>query len=65
MERCGGVLEAIKSLDDEMMDESNLFRLAVPLLPLIGWDLTPVILKTNCMTRPQQASNIPSKCVTQ
>ena len=29
--------------DDEGMDESNLFRLAVPLLPLIGWDLTPVI----------------------
>ena len=25
------------------MDESNLFRLAVPLLPIIGWDLTPVI----------------------
>lgn len=25
------------------MNESNLFRLAVPLFPLIGWDLTPVI----------------------
>lgn len=29
--------------EDVIMDESNLFRLAVPLLPLIGWDLTPVI----------------------
>jgi len=29
--------------DEEVMEESNLFRLAVPLLPLIGWDLTPVI----------------------
>ncbi|KAL9181572.1 hypothetical protein ACHAXT_010377 [Thalassiosira profunda] len=29
--------------DDHVIDESNLFRLAVPLLPLIGWDLTPVI----------------------
>jgi hypothetical protein len=29
--------------DSEVMDTSNLFRLAVPLLPLIGWDLTPVI----------------------
>jgi len=25
------------------IDESNLFQLTVPLLPLIGWDLTPVI----------------------
>lgn len=33
--------------------------------PNLPWDLTPVSLKTNCMTRPQQASNIPSKCVTQ
>jgi len=32
------------SNDEEIdMDESNLFRLAVPLLPIIGWDLTPVI----------------------
>mmetsp|Transcript_20736 Transcript_20736/g.37438 ORF Transcript_20736/g.37438 Transcript_20736/m.37438 type:complete len:574 (+) Transcript_20736:137-1858(+) len=31
------------SEEDGVMDESNLFRLAVPLLPLIGWDLTPVI----------------------
>ncbi|KAL7543892.1 hypothetical protein ACHAWF_007479 [Thalassiosira exigua] len=30
-------------VEEEVMDESNLFRLAVPLLPLIGWDLTPVI----------------------
>lgn len=29
--------------DGEVMEESNLFRLAVPLLPIIGWDLTPVI----------------------
>ena len=28
---------------DTAVEESNLFRLAVPLLPLIGWDLTPVI----------------------
>jgi hypothetical protein len=31
------------SSSDDTMEESNLFRLAVPLLPLIGWDLTPVI----------------------
>lgn len=31
------------SEDSEVMDTTNLFRLAVPLLPLIGWDLTPVI----------------------
>ena len=29
--------------DADVMEESNLFRLAVPLLPIIGWDLTPVI----------------------
>ncbi|KAL7542539.1 hypothetical protein ACHAXR_012133 [Thalassiosira sp. AJA248-18] len=34
---------AASSERDGDMDESNLFRLAVPLLPLIGWDLTPVI----------------------
>ena len=33
----------LDSSSSEVMDESNLFRLAVPLLPLIGWDLTPVI----------------------
>ncbi|KAL7441791.1 hypothetical protein ACHAXH_008775 [Discostella pseudostelligera] len=31
------------SSSEDTMEESNLFRLAVPLLPLIGWDLTPVI----------------------
>ena len=31
------------SEDLEVLDTTNLFRLAVPLLPLIGWDLTPVI----------------------
>jgi hypothetical protein len=37
------IISASSSEDAEVMDESNLFRLAVPLLPLIGWDLTPVI----------------------
>ena len=36
-------LSASSSDEAEVMEESNLFRLAVPLLPLIGWDLTPVI----------------------
>ena len=37
------IISASSSEDPEVMEESNLFRLAVPLLPLIGWDLTPVI----------------------
>ncbi|EED94313.1 predicted protein [Thalassiosira pseudonana CCMP1335] len=32
-----------RSSSDKSIEESNLFRLAVPLKPLIGWDLTPVI----------------------
>jgi len=36
-------LNDVASEENAGMDESNLFRLAVPLLPLIGWDLTPVI----------------------
>lgn len=36
-------MDVVSSEGDTAMDESNLFRLAVPLLPLIGWDLTPVI----------------------
>ena len=36
------VTDSSSSLEDAM-NESNLFRLAVPLFPLIGWDLTPVI----------------------
>jgi len=36
-------MDVVSSEGDIAMDESNLFRLAVPLLPLIGWDLTPVI----------------------
>jgi len=39
----GYISSAASSEDDEIMEEANLFRLAVPLLPLIGWDLTPVI----------------------
>jgi len=36
-------MDVVSSEGDTAMEESNLFRLAVPLLPLIGWDLTPVI----------------------
>lgn len=37
------LISASSSEEPEVIEESNLFRLAVPLLPLIGWDLTPVI----------------------
>ncbi|KAL3810080.1 hypothetical protein ACHAXA_011813 [Cyclostephanos tholiformis] len=43
-EEARNYIDSASSSDEaEVMEESNLFRLAVPLLPLIGWDLTPVI----------------------
>mmetsp|Transcript_6113 Transcript_6113/g.13385 ORF Transcript_6113/g.13385 Transcript_6113/m.13385 type:complete len:767 (+) Transcript_6113:232-2532(+) len=38
-----GNLKSSTSEGEGTMQASNLFRLAVPLQPLIGWDLTPVI----------------------
>ena len=47
------------SEDLEVLDTTNLFRLAVPLLPLIGWDLTPVIdLEVVQMKRYASSANL-------
>ncbi|KAL7470067.1 hypothetical protein ACHAXS_010305 [Conticribra weissflogii] len=41
--RNGTSKSSLSSNGEGIMEASNLFRLAVPLQPLIGWDLTPVI----------------------